>query len=112
MIEVIVKKSKWCRGGMNGPSRLLNEKGFMCCLGFWAKKKRFKKKDILLKVSPYYIDGLTEEKSDGLIDNELNSPLCNDLMNINDGWHLSDDERIKAIKKLGLKTGIKFTFVE
>lgn len=32
--EFTVERAKWSRGGKNGPTRLLNGEGNMCCLGF------------------------------------------------------------------------------
>jgi len=36
MTVLKIDREKWCRGGNNGPSCLLNERGNMCCLGFGA----------------------------------------------------------------------------
>lgn len=32
-----IVRSKWSRLGILGPSKLLNDNGGRCCLGFWAK---------------------------------------------------------------------------
>jgi hypothetical protein len=44
--EFTIKRSKWARGGMNGPSALLNSLGNMCCLGHYSKACGFSNEEI------------------------------------------------------------------
>lgn len=34
MKKLVIDRSKWARGGVNGDAMLLNSQGNMCCLGF------------------------------------------------------------------------------
>lgn len=52
-IKVVIDRSKWRTGteSLNktgeGPTLLLNEEGFMCCLGFCMNASKVAKKDLL-----------------------------------------------------------------
>jgi len=46
-MKVVIERAKWVRGGKNGWSSLLNDKGCMCCLGFVAKAHGYEDKHLL-----------------------------------------------------------------
>ena len=57
-IKVVIDRSKWRTGGY-GPyqtgdsgTSLLNEQGYMCCLGFCMNASKVAKKDLLDRIGP------------------------------------------------------------
>lgn len=108
-MEYILDYSKW-RSGANGPwkvgighTEMLNDEGFSCCLGQFAKQVGVGDGCLLNRLSPVDASGITglydssflEEWSGRVVDTGL---TCS-LMNINDNEERTPSERIKAIRE-------------
>ena len=50
--KLVIDRSRWARGGINGDPRLLNKDGCMCCLGFLALACGIPEDDIRDKGEP------------------------------------------------------------
>jgi hypothetical protein len=98
-IKVVIDRAKW-RTGRNsenatgsGYTQLLNQEGYMCCLGFCCKAAGVESKDLLDVHTPERLSrvrkidisntGLTGPSNFGS-DNLVNSRLARDAMHIND----------------------------
>lgn len=46
-MQLVIDRTKWARGGINGSSMLLNDEGNMCCLGFAAIAVGLSEDDII-----------------------------------------------------------------
>ena len=100
-----VNRRTWARGDKNGPSRLLNQGGYMCCLGFLSLACQVPKEMLLNHLVPSY--------------NSLGVEL-NKLPRLKEGWwlfveanddsRLSDLEREKRLKELAKENGFSFRF--
>jgi hypothetical protein len=131
MEKLIIDRSKWRTGGDNipntgiGKTRLLNEEGYMCCLGFACEQSGVPK-DVLLNVaSPSCLSEESEEfiheYDEALLNSKLlsqegkgffiNSDLSDDAMNINDSMSFTRDEREREIQELFGGYGIKVEFI-
>ncbi len=62
---LVLEGSRWARGGKNGNSLLLNEKGGMCCLGFLAKSLGASDGQLRKKAMPYDTNGDTHGPPQG-----------------------------------------------
>ena len=66
-IKVVIDRSKWRTGANSlnktgeGSTYLLNEEGFMCCLGFCMNASKVAKKDLLRATRPSFILNLTKD---------------------------------------------------
>jgi hypothetical protein len=109
-----IQRSKWRRGGGNsykvegyGPTRLLNDRGYMCCLGFDALACGFTENNIydrtdpeslgfkgLATTRPGYAELRLDFKSAFL---PKNTPPVQEAITINDSHHITDDEREEAL---------------
>lgn len=130
--EFTVDVSKWSRGGKTGPSNspssLLNEDGFMCCLGFLGAACGIKEAQMNNLASPEDLDedernlmptallydNLSYEVQDNRIYEIVNSMICDALININDNESIDDEARMKYLKENFAEIGIevKFTNIE
>lgn len=112
---IVIKKSKWRRGGAtnykNGKTKLLNEQGFKCCLGFAARQLGYKGK-LLDMTHPSntkcVIDKLTYRYDNAI----FNTKFAIMAANTNDDECISDEERMTKLNKLARKAGLKFVFVD
>ena len=113
MKKFTVRRSEWRRGGTRydnskGATFLLNEVGYMCCLGFATNQIcRITKKDLLEMDTPScvlpYKSTFTDEHGD-------NNDLTNRAISINDASNISDKVREERLTALFKKHGIKVTF--
>lgn len=116
-VEVAVTKpskfkidcKKWCRGHMSGNSRLLNDSGNMCCLGFYSQACGVPKPLLLhrgsptaLKANGYIVPGMVD--SDG-----WNSSLSSVLMSANDRYD-AEATRMESIASLFKRIGVEVEF--
>ena len=115
-MQFIIDRSKW-RCGRNGINQrgkggilLLNEQGYMCCLGQISCQLNMKKKQILNKATPnhigQYISILTSKRDYGIV----NSVLSKKAVLINDDPNLTDQERERKLSSLFSKWKHKLTF--
>lgn len=122
-----IERSRWARqtkGVNKGVSRLLNEKGCMCCLGFvgeangWATQYRWDKGEWL------GLGGPSSSFNDG---QETNNPpwpkencpftdptgvLSSHAIAINDDTATTDAHKEEALTNLFAEHGLKLTFVD
>lgn len=128
MKTFIIKRSKWARGGKNGSSQLLNEKGAMCCLGFFSRKLGATPKQIRDVPAPHCLvqkfivdDNAPLAKKwkrlfKGLVVGKLNrltrTNLADKMMPLNDNEEVSELEREKGLTKMFAKLGWKPKFID
>lgn len=115
---LIIDRAKWRTGGNNpnatgeGDTLLLNDEGFMCCLGFRCHQMGIHKNDLLNKCTPvclsdlYNIPDLIEEKSWGWDDSEFTSKA----IEFNDSKFLTPEQREKAIIEHFATIGVTVEF--
>ena len=126
-MKLVIKRSQWARGGFNGPSKLLNDVGNMCCLGFLAKECGYSDVQMRGLNFPYQIldeegaDQSTNHFPDGIcrIMKTLpsgkpwtNSELTSKLIRINDDDGMSESYREDAIADLMGKLDVQVEFVD
>jgi hypothetical protein len=127
MRDFVIDRSKWrCGGDTNdnataglGETALLNNEGFMCCLGHIARQLKWPK-DLLLDegypaCAASQLGGKKVNKSiliskdvDGEYDD---SEFTTGAVKINDDGKTSVKEKEKLIKALGKKHGLNIKFV-
>ena len=107
MLDVVVDRSKWCRGGRGGKSRLLNSEGNMCCLGFATLADGAYYDEIKNIAKPSEVPTQPTILC-RLLKQDLK--LEDDLVCTNDTSQLSDDKRENLLKQIGNKAGINFVF--
>jgi len=128
-----VERKNWYRGKGDEKSRLLNNSGKMCCLGFYALACGLDKKVIKNVPDPVGVvnltkDGTTTDGSDKVIKRKSevvwetklvandrygspdNSGITYDLMGVNDDPYLTDEQREKELTYLFKGLGIKVNF--
>ena len=129
-----VVRKDWYRGKGTDKSCLANSANKLCCLGFYAEACGLDRKTIRNLPSPeeavratkgkhvntIYDKSVTRES--GVVweteltacyyrsDDDCNTSLCSDLMNINDDQELKEEEREKQLKEKFKEIGIKVIF--
>lgn len=115
MKKFTVKRSRWARGGNNGKSRLLNEDGNKCCLGFAICQisKHIPVERLLNMGCPNNVFSkesfLTYVDEDGIVNDNL---LADYAMAINDDHLMLDKMREQELKKLFREHKIIIKFVD
>lgn len=124
---LIINRSKWRTGGDpditdstnkkenvtgKGDTQLLNNEGFMCCLGFRCQQMGIPKKDLLNIASP---NGLKDWDIPDLLTTSpfgtvINSKFTMEAIRINDKADISSKEREKQIKEHFAKRNIIVVF--
>lgn len=113
MKKFTIRRSKWRRGGIQynndkGQTFLLNNQGYMCCLGFATNQIcRIPKKDLLEQGAPTCV---FENKSTFTDEGGCNNDLTKRAIRINDACNISDKVREKRLTALFKKHDIKVTF--
>lgn len=118
MIKVLkINRSKWRTGKDSkhskgiGDTELLNNEGFMCCLGFLSLQEGIPKEKILEVSTPYELGQEAEDKLPYLLDTfKLNNKFCKTAMGINDSIRTTAEEKEERITKHFAKKGIKVVF--
>lgn len=87
-----------------GQTALLNDEGYMCCLGQFSAQQGIKKKLLLNVTSPAYIRVPYLIKN-FLLDNGVNSMFSINAMEINDDNKTTPEEKIKLLKVLCKEEG-------
>lgn len=115
-MKIVINRPKWRCGGSNnssrGCTRLLNEQGYMCCLGFASKQIcNLSDEEMLTKHFPQSlhrkINKLTYFPRKGIC---KDTKFSEKAMGINDNPTLSNKEREKQLKELFAKNGIELKF--
>lgn len=123
---LIIDRAKWRTGGISylnlnytgeGSTLLLNEEGFMCCLGFRCHQMGVPEEDLLGSPTPDSLSELYDipdliEKVGLFCDFSVyrDTRFTQDAVNINDNTGLSSKEREKAITKHFKKIGVTVEF--
>lgn len=119
MKSIVIDKSKWRCGGSvkdkhargKGSVRLLNNEGFMCCLGQMCQQIA-PELPIIGLLSPsetnQVVEGLAYPNSYGEI---MNTGFSCSAMFINDCCEHDDEKREKHLREVGLEHGFDITFV-
>jgi hypothetical protein len=111
MKQLTIDEKKWARGNINKPSRLLNNDGNMCCLGFLGKACKISKDILLDKEYPetLFIHGEDEYSKYPSLD-ALNIGW-DDFVRVNDNRNISEDRRKEILTKMFKEhLGIKLIF--
>lgn len=121
MREFIIDRSKWKAGGFHtkneigiGPTCLLNESGYMCCLGQISRQLGWPIYMIKNYASPsdaYCCIKDTKVNKKILLNKEDDSEFAIEAMKINDDSKLSNRQRESKLKSLGKKFGLDIKFV-
>lgn len=122
MKELILDEATWrcgnCSGNSNnrrgeGPTRLLNDEGFMCCLGQFALQlDSLLKEDKLNRCSTpsslnRAIDLLTRVLGNGMV---MDSNLSKMAMSINDDSDTTIEQKVEKLSSLFEEFGYKIVF--
>jgi transcription elongation factor Elf1 len=123
-IEVVINRATWRTGGNSnkrtgkGDTRLLNDEGYMCCLGFISScylktKKKNSKKTILNAYEPQCLNCLIPELNNKMdeYDQFFDTQLSDRAMKINDDIKLKPETKEKKIKELFKNSMYKLKFV-
>jgi len=117
--KVIIKKSKWLHGH-NKTTRyqrndeltdscLLDDEGYMCCLGQWCEQIGVPKAKLECTSTPQelmiIIPLLTNQNGD-------DTPFARKMMKLNDSCKQSSTAQEKELTKLAKSKGVKLVFVD
>ena len=111
---LVIDRPKWRTGneGLNktgiGETKLLNEEGYMCCLGMRCYQMGVKKTDLVLANSPIDLSGLYTIPQ--LLKGGSNSILSQMAIDINDNSITTPEEKEILITKLFAKHRITVVF--
>ncbi len=121
--KIVIDRSKWRCGRVfmtqshgKGETKLLNDEGYKCCLGFACEQVGgFSEDDIRSIASPSHLADKLKIKSipyfaDRGTAISLNSELSINAMRVNDNVHYSHHEREDELVKLFDENGIKLSF--
>jgi hypothetical protein len=117
LIPLTINRAKWARGGYNGESRLLNDDGNMCCLGFACRARGFRAENIKDIGTPSSLEGggsrvTRMEKLGPMVTSEFNnSDETDHAVSINDNQRISDKMREYRLKPILKKLGFAAKFV-
>ena len=117
--EVVINCETWCRAGINGDSQLLNDQNAMCCLGFECLNRGLKPSQIRGLGNPCDVsDKFGEAIPDMVLETRVsayqsfkNNDLVEQCIEINDDSAISDSQRMKKLKEIFKKRGLKIRFV-
>lgn len=123
MRELIIDRAKWFRGKGAYHSRLLTSDGKMCCLGFECMARgyteqqikdvdaptrlAFKHPDLASNIDWLVIKGADDSWRFGFV----HTPVCKELMEVNDNRELSDEARESRITELFNMSGVTVQFI-
>lgn len=109
-----IDRSKWLRGVcINGISKMLDNAGNMCCLGFYAKACGTQDADMRGYPTPAVVADipLMIFVRPGIISMRVNTSLARSLMYTNDNTQCTEVEREQTVAETFAKVGVKVTFV-
>lgn len=122
-MEFTIDRSKWRCGGDHskqigeGNTRLLNEEGYMCCLGQCALQVGIPKDDIFNWGEPLEILNIIEENpfviliEGAFTTRQLNTELSKRAMAINDDVELNQTEREAGLQRIFQEYGHTINFI-
>lgn len=128
MKQLIIDRAKWRTGGEGyhhtgiGDTQLLNDDGYMCCLGFYCLQAGIPSEKILNVGEPDDIINVREfyDKSEDISfllldrdhddDSMINTDFVNTAIRINDKESITPDEREKMIKDHFKYMGIEVVY--
>lgn len=116
---VTIDRSKWITGEQwhvnhtgIGTTKLKNEEGHMCCLGFVCSQ--LSDVQLNLEVEPedlgVEIPEISEHEERAGVKVLVNTNLSNEAMGINDSVDTTPEEKEKLLKKLFKETNIELVF--
>lgn len=112
--EFTIERSKWSNG-RGKDTKLVHDDGSKDCIGFFLVASGFKESDLKGMDEPIDIVKNHEWLSK-LIDWSgstcFQTPVCNDIIQINDHKALDDSARESKLIKLFESIGVKLTFVD
>lgn len=127
---VVIDATKWRCGGSSydnrpncvlgsGRTRLLNEDGYQCCLGFIAEQSGVPKSN-LMQTDPESLSWNANIKIDKLVSRDKNvsnklyqmrnTKLANEAISINDNTTITISTKTARLRKLFAAHGIKLKF--
>ena len=110
METLIIDRKTWRTGdyGRNktgdGDTKLFNNEGYMCCLGFECLRRGFSKEQILNMYGPCDLD-------DNPLSGQEGEKFVTDAININDDVNSTLKEKEAQIKKLFAEHNIDVQFI-
>jgi hypothetical protein len=118
MAEFVIDRSVWRAGGGSdnkvgiGLTYLMNNKGFMCCLGQTCKQLGYSNEQLISVSTPENLEKhipyfTVKDKSGVFVDSKLSSRA----VEINDDTKLTREQRERKLKSLFSKFKHKITFV-
>ena len=116
MKTLIIRRKKWLHGKVSG-SMLLNDKGKMCCLGFYAQQiGGLKPNQILGMRAPESLGKLSLRTLRKLVYKDGNGEAnntdhCYTLMSVNDDHKIGDKRRERQLTDLFKKIKVAVKFV-
>jgi hypothetical protein len=109
MKKVTIDRSKWSRGKINYPPRLLNAAGYMCCLGFACKQlSAIPDTELLMLGRPGELGRAPPELADGC---RRETDLSDSASWINDSTVLPEDVRERLLVAHFARAGVELGFV-
>lgn len=129
-MKVTIDRTMWHRGQGAGSSALrVQETGKMCCLGFLALECGYSAKEITTFTSPGTLaqsqDLAANKFPEKLVDPNMivnkfddknrarsgNTPLCTELMVVNDDRHMTERGREDELSTIFAEAGIEVQFI-
>lgn len=112
----VIAEETWnCFGNPNIPktvfyaSRLLDDKGLQCCLGFECEQCGVARKDILNRYTPFWLAGRSRTEVAHLL---TGSGFASKAMQINDNAKMSYKEKKQKLIELWAEYGWTLVFVK
>lgn len=120
MKKIIIDRAKWRTGAEGryatgtGDTQLLNEDGFMCCLGFFCNQSGIPKTKLLDNGDPEDIADKIQEKKlikkIPILFNGSNTTITKAAIKINDSRTMRVSTKETKLKKLFKKVKVLFIF--
>jgi 4-aminobutyrate aminotransferase-like enzyme len=106
-LKVRVSKRTWYRGQGCAKSFLrLPDSSQQCCIGFFARALGAKVSEIQMKST---LDIVDHEACQNV--GHIYESVLSDCYEVNDDENLTDTQRMKQLKELGMQMNVKFIFV-
>lgn len=118
MQELVIDRQKW-RTGSDGPhktgegtTQLLNEQGFMCCLGFECLRLGLTEENILQIGEPQEVDEAYYDNIDYMLTGaRFQKDWVTEAIEVNDNPELTLDQKEALIESIFGKEGIEVKFI-
>lgn len=121
MEKLIIDRTKWRTGSAGetatgkGDTALLNEEGFMCCLGFECLRRGFTEDEISGQPEPetmIFNEGFKKDRFGDMVnDSGYNKSWVDEAISINDDILSTRDEKEEKIQKIFAGQGIEVEFI-